>query len=157
MSGNRKNDEAVTFSPLWGKKAFKNHNMGESGAPITPPVHREEQWWSDRGGWRSGGTGREEDKRKNKEMWIENERKGWEIRPADNEKRLPDGGAIQETGSWPNSIRTQKVCGMKGWENERGQEGWCNRISTLPVAVSRSLLMINSSRDDGERNGQKNK
>lgn len=23
------------------KKAFKNHNMGESGAPITPPVHRE--------------------------------------------------------------------------------------------------------------------
>lgn len=30
----------------------------------------------------------------------------WEIRPADNEKRLPGGKVIQATGSQPNSITT---------------------------------------------------
>ncbi len=70
-------------------------------------------------------------------MWKENERKSggggereWEIRPADNEKRLPGGKVIQATGSQPNSITTWKVCGMEGWKDERGRERWCNCIST---------------------------
>lgn len=54
-----------------------------------------------------GGLLREEERKRVKghvrKKMIERE---WEIRPADNEKRLPGGKVIQATGSQPNSITT---------------------------------------------------
>lgn len=107
------------------KKAFKNHNMGESGAPITPPVHREGkegvsdrviEAYRQRSREEQSHLHREEEKKikesrerceqkmKDRVVGVEKERER-SVR-ADNEKRLPGGEVIQGTGSQPNSITT---------------------------------------------------